>query len=240
MNTLFPRGFATTRWSLVSSAGNSQSPRQESALNELCGRYRFPLYAYARHRGTPHADAEDLVQGFYFHFLKKNYLRNLSREHGRFRAYLLACFNHYSCNNWKGSRCQKRGGVVEHLSIDGAIADEKYQSQLMTAETPERAYDRAWAVALMEQALSQLGREMQAEGKRELFEILKIRLTVYGVDSSYRTDAERLKRSEAFTRKQAERLRKRYGKLIREEIGKTCDPAQLEEEISSLLNAFSH
>ncbi len=239
MNTSLPHDFATTRWSLVFNAGNPQSPRHESSLNELCHRYWFPLYVYARRRGQTTPDSEDLVQGFYSHFLKKNYLRNLSSEHGRFRAFLLACFKNYSRNEWKRSSCQKRGGGVDHLALDCATADETYQSQLMTAETPDRAYDRAWVVTLLKHVLSQLGQEWQAEGKRELFEILQPHLTVDGDDSSYRAAAERLKMSQGATRKEVERLRKRYRKLIREEIRKTCDSTQLEEEISSLLNAFS-
>jgi RNA polymerase sigma factor (sigma-70 family) len=231
--------FATTHWSLVINAGNSQSLRHESALNELCSLYWFPLYAYARHCGNADADAKDLVQGFYSHFLKKNYLRNLSSENGRFRAFLLACFKNYSRNEWKRNCCQKRGGGADHLPIDWATADETYQSQLMTAETPDRAYDRAWVVTLLKHVLSQLGQEWQAEGKRELFEELKPLLTVDGDDFSYRAAAERLKMSEGATRKEVERLRKRYRELIREEIRTTCAPEAVEQEIWSLLNAFS-
>lgn len=241
MNTSFPRDFATTRWSLVFNAANSQSPGHESALEELCRRYWFPLYAYARHRGTAHADAEDLVQGFIVsQFLRTNFLQDLHSKKGRFRAFLLECFKNYSRNEWKRGCCQKRGGGVDHLPIDWATADEKYQSQLVTAETPNRAYDRAWAVALLEHVLSQLSQEWQAEGKRELFEVLKPCLTRDKDDFSYRAVANRLKLNEEATRAAVMRLRKRYRKLIREEILKTCGPAQLEEEISSLLNAFSH
>ncbi|MEY2539683.1 MAG: hypothetical protein QOG67_3423 [Verrucomicrobiota bacterium] len=146
MNTSFPRDFATTRWSLVNNAGNAQSPRHEIALNELCRRYWFPLYAYARHGGTAHADAEDSVQGFFSHFLAKNHLQALNPERGRFRAFLLACFKNYSLNEWKTAGRQKRGGGADHLPIDWAIADEKYQSQLIAAGTPDRVFDRAWVV----------------------------------------------------------------------------------------------
>jgi RNA polymerase sigma-70 factor (ECF subfamily) len=239
-NTSSPRDyFSATHWSVVINAGNSQSPRHESALEELCRRYWFPLYAYARHGGTAHADAEDLVQSFYSHFLKENYLRNLNGKNGRFRAFLLKCFQNHSHNERKRAGCQKRGGGADHLPLDWATADEKYQSQLMTVETPERAYDRAWAVTLLEQVLELLGEEMQAKGKGELFEELKPSLMVDRADFSYGDAANRLKLSEEATRQAAKRLRKRYEELIREEILKTCDPAEFEEEKRSLLNAFS-
>ena len=246
-NTSSPRDyFSATHWSVVINAGNSQSPRHESALEELCRRYWFPLYAYARHGGTAHADAEDLVQSFFLDFLKENYLQGLDSKNGRFRAFLLTCFKNHSRNEWKRAGRQKRGGGAEHRpfdwvtadEFDWVTADEKFQS-LMAAGTPERMYDRAWAVTLLEQVLAQLGQEMQAKGKRELFEVLKPGLTFDGDDFSYRTATNRLKLSEEALRQRAKRMRERLQELIRHEILKTCDPAEFEEEKRSLLNAFS-
>jgi RNA polymerase sigma-70 factor (ECF subfamily) len=231
--------FPTTRWSVVINAGNSQSPRAESALNELCRYYWYPLYIYARYGGTAHADAQDLVQSFFIsHFLKPNFLQDLNSKKGRFRAYLLACFKNHSLTESKRARRQKRGGGADHLPIDGVTADENFQSQLMAAATPEQAYDQAWAVTLLERVLAQLGQEMQDKGKRELFEVLKPSLA--GDKLGYRAAAERLKMSEGATRKAAQRLRELYEKLRLQEILKTCDdPAQVEEERRWLLNAFS-
>ena len=239
MKTSFPRDFATTRWSMVFNAGNSQSPRHESALEELCRRYWFPLYAYARHGGTAHADAEDLVQGFFVsQFLQTNFLQDLNSKKGPFRAFLLACFNHHSLNEWKRAGRQKRGGGADHLPLDWATADEKFQS-FMAAETPEKMYDRAWAVTLLELARAQLGQKMQANGRRELFEELKPVLAGDRDDFSYRDAAKRLKQSEEALRQRAKRMRERLQELIRHEILKTCDPAQVEEEIRYLFSAFS-
>jgi len=239
MNTSSARDcFPTTHWSVISNAGNSQSPRADSALNELCRYYWPPLYVYACHRGTARADAQDLVQSFFIsHFLKTNYLQALDSQKGRFRAYLLACFKHHSLNEKKRAGCKKRGGGADHLPFDWATADKKFQSQLVGAETPEREYDRAWAVTLLERVLAQLGEEMQVERKRELFEELKPSLA--GDKLSYRDAAKRLKMSEEALRQAAMRLRKRYQELLVEEILKTCDPAEFEEEKRSLLNAFS-
>jgi len=239
MNTSSARDcFPTTHWSVISNAGNSQSPRADSALNELCRYYWPPLYVYACHRGTARADAQDLVQSFFIsHFLKTNYLQALDSKKGRFRAYLLTCFKHHSLNEWKRAGCKKRGGGAHHRPLDWATADKEFQSKLMAAERPESAYDRAWAVTLLEQVLAQLGQEMQDKGKRELFEELKPSLA--GDKLSYRDAAKRLKMSEEALRQAAMRLRKRYRELIREEILKTCDPAEFEEEFRWLLNVFS-
>lgn len=224
---------------MVFNAGNSQSSRHESALEELCRRYWFPLYAYARHGGTAHADAEDLVQGFFVsQFLQTNFLQDLNSKKGSFRAFLLACFNHYSINEWKRAGRQKRGGGADHLQLDWATADEKFQS-FMAAETPEKMYDRAWAVTLLERVLAQLGQKMQANGRRELFEELKPVLAGDRDDFSYRDAAKRLKQSDEALRQRAKRMRERLQELIRHEILKTCDPTQVEEEIRWLLNVFS-
>lgn len=224
---------------MVFNAGNSQSPRHESALEELCRRYWFPLYAYARHGGTAHADAEDLVQGFFVsQFLQTNFLQDLNSKKGPFRAFLLACFNHYSINEWKRAGRQKRGGGADHLPLDWATADETFQS-FMAAETPEKMYDRAWAVTLLELARAQLGQKMQANGRRELFEELKPVLAGDRDDFSYRDAAKRLKQSDEALRQRAKRMRERLQELIRHEILKTCDPTQVEEEIRWLLNVFS-
>jgi len=224
---------------MVFNAGNSQSPQHESALEELCRRYWFPLYAYARHGGTAHADAEDLVQGFFVsQFLQTNFLQDLNSKKGSFRAFLLACFNHYSINEWKRAGRQKRGGGADHLPLDWATADETFQS-FMAAETPEKMYDRAWAVTLLERVLAQLGQKMQANGRRELFEELKPVLAGDRDDFSYRDAAKRLKQSDEALRQRAKRMRERLQELIRHEILKTCDPTQVEEEIRWLLNVFS-
>jgi len=236
-NTSSPQDyFSTTHWSVVINAGNSQSSRAESALNELCRCYWEPLYVYACHRGTERTDAQDLVQSFFLDFLKENYLQGLDSKNGRFRAFLLTCFKNHSRNEWKRAGRQKRGGGAEHLPFDWVTADEKFQS-LMAAGTPERMYDQAWTVTLLEQVLAQLGQEMQDKGKRELFEELKPSLE--GDKLSYWDAAKRLKMSEEALRQAAMRLRKRYQELLDEEILKTCDPAEFEEEKRSLLNAFS-
>src|SRR5689334_21240803 len=110
--------FATTRWTVVLTAGQRHTPQADRALEELCRAYWFPLYAYVRRRGHAKADAEDLVQAFFARFLAKNYLEGLSAERGRFRAFLLASLKHFLINEWKRTQRQKRGGGEKLLSLD--------------------------------------------------------------------------------------------------------------------------
>src|ERR1700710_2716767 len=119
--------FATTRWTVVLAAGGSSTPLADHALEELCGTYWFPLYAYVRRRGSSKEDAEDLTQKFFARFLEKNYLDGLDAGRGRFRAFLLAALKHFLANEWDKTQRQKRGGAITHLSLDWQTADTQFQ-----------------------------------------------------------------------------------------------------------------
>ena len=232
--------FATTHWSVVISAGQTQSPQAELALNELCRRYWYPLYAFTRRQGAAHAEAEDLVQGFFAGFLKKNYLAPLRKENGRFRAFLLACLKNYLANERTRAKRKKRGGGAEHLPIDWGSADDKYQADVVhAAATPEKSFDQAWVMTLLERVLTRLAEEKQARGDGKVFEVLKPFLMVAESSMTYGEAATRLQMSEGAVRVAACRLRNRYQELLRGEIADTCDPALVEEEIRSLFQAFA-
>jgi len=233
--------FATTHWSVVLRAGQAGSPQAELALNELCKRYWYPLYVFTRHQGSAHAEAEDLVQGFFAGFLKKNYLAPLRKEHGRFRAFLLACLKNHLANERTWAKRIKRGGGAEHLPIDWASADDKYQTDLVhAAATPERSFDRAWATTLLERVLTRLAEEKRARGDGKLFEVLKPFLMVAENGTTYGEAATRLQMTEGAVRVATSRLRNRYQELLRAEIAETCDPTLVDEEMRSLFQAFSN
>src|SRR5271165_3003218 len=101
--------FATTQWTMVLSAGRSDSTSARNALAQLCQTYWYPLYAYVRRRGESPADAEDLTQGFFARLLELNSLADVRREKGKFRSFLLASLNHYLSDEWDRQRAQKRG-----------------------------------------------------------------------------------------------------------------------------------
>ena len=148
--------FATTRWSVVLAAGNPSSATAGKALSELCQASWYPLYAYVRRRGRSREDAEDLVQSFFGDLLERNPFGGLSAERGRFRAFLLAALKHSLANDWDRTHRQKRGGGVPHLSLDWNEAEARYHQEPTDPESPDRAYDRAWAVALLERVVVRL------------------------------------------------------------------------------------
>src|SRR3954469_3092397 len=166
--------FVTTRWTVVLSAGRKSSAQSDRALGELCQSYWFPLYAFVRRQGHNKEDAEDLVQAFFARFLEKNYLEGLRAERGKFRAFLLASLKHFLANEWDKSQRQKRGGGIQHLSLDWQNADTQFQVAASAALTPDKVFDRDWAVALLGKVIERLGAECAGEDRTREFETLKV------------------------------------------------------------------
>ena len=232
--------FATTHWTVVLAAGRRSTPQSDRALDELCRTYWFPLYAYVRRRGHTKEDAEDLTQAFFARFLQKNYLEGLSAERGRFRAFLLASLKHFLANEWDRSRRQKRGGHAPHLSLDWQTADTQFQIAAAAEPSPDQAFDREWAVALLAKVIERLRAECDAEGHGRQFEELKVFLTAGKGALSHAEAAKALGLDEGAVRVAVHRLRKRYRHLLRDEILQTlADPAQVDEELRALFGAFS-
>jgi len=231
--------FASTRWTVVLSAGHKSSPQSDRALAELCRIYWYPLYAYVRKHGHSREDAEDLVQAFFARFLEKNYLEGLSSERGKFRAFLLACLKHFLANEWDKASRQKRGGTAQHLSLDWQSADERYQLEPQDLASPDRLYDREWAHALLERVLARLKQEYAAAGKAELFEHAKSSLMVRGEATPHVHAATELKMDAGALRVAVHRLRQRYRHTLEEEIAQTLsDPSSVKDELRSLQEAL--
>lgn len=222
------------------AAGKRSTPQSDRALEELCRTYWFPLYAYVRRRGHTKEDAEDLTQAFFARFLGKNYLEGLSAERGRFRAFLLASLKHFLINEWDKSRRQKRGGGVTPLSLDWQTADTQFQVAATAEPSPDKAFDREWAMALLARVIERLSAEWAVDGRAKQFTELKIFLTAGKGERSYADAARALGLDEVAVRVAVHRLRKHYRQLLRDEIAQTLsDPAMVDEEMRALFGAFS-
>ena len=232
--------FATTHWTVVLAAGRSRSPQAARALEELCRTYWFPLYAYVRRRSHTKEDAEDLTQAFFTRLLEKNSFADLDSEKGKFRAFLLASLKHFLANERDKEHAQKRGGGAVPLSLDWQTADTKFQVTDATEPSPDKAFDREWALALLAKVIDRLQAECVADGKAKLFEQLKTFLTAGQAESAQRDVALSLGMEEGAVRVAVHRLRKRYRQLLRDEIANTLDdPAMVDEEMRALFGAFS-
>lgn len=232
--------FATTHWSVVLSAGDPGSPESREALSELCRTYWYPLYAYVRRQGHAHEDAEDLTQGFFERFLSGNPLAHVSAERGRFRAFLLAALKNHLANAHDRASTLKRGGGWERLALDWGEAAERFRAEAPGVPSPEAAFDRAWALALLEVVIRHLEAECSAAGRADLFERARGYLMLGRDAIPYAEAARELGLEEGAVRVAIHRLRKRYRELLRAEIARTlADPVGVEEELRSLREALT-
>lgn len=233
--------FATTHWSLVLTARDPQSPQSAAALEKLCRVYWFPLYAYVRRGGGSKEDAEDLTQAFFARLLEKKFLDSVQQERGKFRTFLLVSLKRFLANEWHRVHAQKRGGFQTHVPLDTELAERKLQSEIAAPEiSPERDYERRWALALLDQTMSRLRREFEHAGKISEFDRLKTFLTADSKEIPYDTAAAGLGMSESALRVAIHRLRRRYRELFREEIAHTlAEGENVEDELRHLLEVLS-
>ncbi len=230
------RGFATTRWSLVLAASEGGSAESERALEELCSQYWYPLYAYACRRGYGSEDARDLTQAFFAKLLEKRDLRTADPLRGRFRTFLLTAMKNFLAGEWRKENTQKRGGAVKVLSLDFDSAEESYRLEPYHELSPEAIFERRWALALLERAVTDLQSQYSKAGDSELFDALKGTLGVEGDLPAFAELSRRLGRSEGALRTAASRLRSRWRKRLRELVAETVrDESQVEDELRSLI-----
>lgn len=232
--------FATTHWTVVLSAREDQSLEARAALEELCRTYWRPLYAYIRLRGHGVHDAQDLVQEFFYRLLDKHYLSLVDPRKGRFRTFLLVAVNHFLANEWDKARTLKRGGHVEFIPFDASGFDGERPLEPVGDATPETAFEQRWAIALLERALTRLKQDSHASGRATQFDNLKTFLTGETPPESYAVLAARLETTEGALKMAVQRLRQRFGQLVREEVARTVSSEQeVAEEIRHLFAALS-
>ena len=225
----------TTRWTLVGqavNAGDKDSAHQ--ALGDLFRIYWQPLYRYLRRNGKSVQDAEDLVQGFFEQLLTRDGLRLVDRDRGCFRSFLLSAMKHYMANQWRRDHAKKRGGQSQHLSLDWEDAETGLTLDVGDERSPDKLYDREWAMALLEKVLRDMEREEEGFAKWKPF------LSMNGERVSYADLARQEGMSEGAVRVAVHRLRKRYKQRMREEIAGTLeDRSRVDEEMQFLISALS-
>ena len=165
--------FTTTHWSVVIAAGKGDAPQAIEALEKLCRTYWYPIYAYLRRRGCGEQDAQDLTQGFFAQLLERRSIQGVERDQGKFRSFLLASLNYYVADERDRANAQKRGGGHQVLSLDVQEAEQRYRLEPADERSPEKIFERRWAMALLDQVLARLGQEFADAGKRKLFEQLQ-------------------------------------------------------------------
>lgn len=231
--------FPTTQWSLVFRAGKTSGDEAPEALERLCRRYWYPLYAFVRRSGRTHHEAQDGTQGFLAHLLAAGGLARAVPSRGRFRTFLIAALRNYLTDDWHRSHALKRGGSEPTPPLAFQSADERFTHEFRdTGLTPEQAFDRCWALSIVESALDDLRAEYAASGRNAVFEQLS-RHVWPAADAGESTEAPSpVPLANGALRVAAHRFRRRLGDRIHAHVAATVvNPADLADELRYLLSA---
>ena len=231
--------FVTTRWTVIRRAHGSDTTAAHTALADLCRTYWPPLYAYARRSGCSPHDAEDATQGFFERLLRLESLAAVSRERGKFRAFLLAALKHYLSDQRDHAHARKRDARAT-FSLDAASAETRYLAVPANTLTPDQVFDRQWALTLLETVMQRLAREYEASGRGALFAALRFSIAGEKGVAPSRELAAQLGLSDEAVRVAIHRLRRRYRSALREELAHTVgSEAEVAEELNDLRRILS-
>ena len=231
--------FPTTQWTIILTA-KADTPDREAALNDLCGRYWYPLYAYFRWRERTPADAGDCTQEVFSKLLQRDFLTEVSRDKGRFRDFLLAAAKNHLKDDGRRAGAQKRSPKGGIFSFDAKEAEARYVRELSSGLNSEEVFERRWAMAVLETALKRCEKEWTAAGKGELFK--RLESSLQGEKTApYREIASQCDMTEAAVKMAAVRLKRRMQEILREEVLKTtATKNDLDEEMRHLQRVLSN
>jgi DNA-directed RNA polymerase specialized sigma24 family protein len=226
--------FPTTHWTLVMRVREGGVTRQ-SALEELCGLYWYPIYAFLRRRGFPQHDAEDLTQGFFLKLLGDETFDAADADKGRLRTFLLSSLERHLADQQRRQFALKRGGGQQLIAFDELRAEERYALEPQDHRDPEWLYTRAWAHLLLDGVRDRLRANFAETGRTEVFEVLLPFLLLDDAPPSYRDVAHHLDASETAVRLLVFRMRANFRDFLREEVARTVStPAEVAGELTWL------
>lgn len=235
-------GFPETRWSVIAKLTSADSGISHRALSTLCETYWYPIYAYFRRSGKSAHDAEDLTQGLFARLVDRELLASADPDKGRLRTFLLTCARHFMTDAWHRETAAKRGGGETLQSFDPQLAEQRYVQETADQMSPDRLYQRRWAMAVLETSLEKLASaHSTTPEQRELFEALRPFLG-FGetLSARYEDIAEQMQIPVGTLKNKVFRLRQQWRELLFEQVGQTLenpDPDSIRAELQELLGA---
>lgn len=225
---------------MVISASKPAVDGSPKALAELCELYWYPVYVFIRRRNVDIPDAEDLTQAFFSRLIEKGGIRTADPERGRFRSFLLAAVKNFLANESRSRHSRKRSPGRNIISLDSDACERSYPRALADSMTPDKLFERQWALTLLEGALQKLVAEHRSAKKQQVFEELKAYLGGESMAPRYSETAAKLQMSELAVKVAVHRLRHRYRNLLRQEVAQTLEsPADVDDELRALLQSLA-
>lgn len=232
--------FPTTHWTLVLAVQEGSAAEAAQAMEDLCKRYWYPIYAFLRRSGHAAHDAEDLTQGFFEKLIGDEAMQHARQEAGKLRSYLLAVLKRHLSDHHRHAKAQKRGGILTHISFEEMDAEERYANEPLDTRDPEKIFTHAWANELLAGVREKLRESFTATGRTEVFNLL-LPFLVWDADPpACKEIAQQLGASEAATRILIHRLRAKFRDLLRDEVARTVlKPEEIPGELAWLQSVLS-
>ena len=229
-----------TRWSVVEMLQANDADRREWALETLCSRYWYPIFAFCVGLGNSREDSKDATQAFFQRLLNKGGFSMANRKRGKLRTFLLTDLRFFLRDEWVKSRAAKRGGGAPLVALDMEWADARLDSAMASSPPPDTLFDQEWAANLFRHAIGSVEAEFAARGKSNLFDSLKPLAMPGGSEDEYETIRDQLGLSVSQMKGAVFRLRRRLRKAIEEALGETVSsPEEFREELSYLREALA-
>jgi RNA polymerase sigma-70 factor (ECF subfamily) len=233
------KSFQTTRWSRVLLSGGRE-PESRRALNELCEQYYSPVLEFLRFRLGCDDLARDAAQGFFTRILSGSGFSGADPNRGRFRSYLLGALKHFLSDQYDSSQRQPRT-ISSNPGQDQSDLGFKALNSPRDFTDMDLVFDRPWALALLDTALAELGKELEQERQKDVWNHLKPWLSLHPGDQSKEETMRTLGLSEGAFRVTIHRLRKRFREILKSEIMQTVEnSAEAHEEWQYLVLVLSH
>ena len=230
--------FATTQWSVVLAVGG-EGPERDAALERFCGAYWYPVYAFIRRRGANAEDARDLTQEFFAQLIEKGWLHGVERRDTRFSTLLLTILQRFQVDEYRRANREKRGGATTIVSLDMAQAEAWFGAEPTDGETPERTFERRWALAVMDAGLARRCEDCRATGRAKLYATLSPFLSRQPSPGEYEAAGELLGLKQRAVIVAVHRLRAEFREMVREEVAAgMTEKSRIDEEMEHLARAL--
>lgn len=234
--------FPSTRWTLISQMQEgSPTAEHRLALDTICRTYWYPLYVYARRFGKNEDEARDAVQDCFAHLISGNHLKEADPLRGRLRSFLLTVLKNVMLHEVERGQAQKRGGGVNTISLDLQDAEGRYLTEPMSGDaSPEQAFERKWALTLLETTREKLRESYATAGKVTIFQVLSPALAEGERWNGHERAAAELNMDVGAVRVALHRLRKRYRDLLLEQVAATVSSdGDVRAELAYLMGLFA-
>lgn len=232
-------GFPTTDWGLFVDIRGGSPAAKRAALDILARRYWKPVFRFLQFSGKDEESAKDLTQAFFAEWIESNAFAKADAQKGKFRSFMLASLKRFVANEHRDDHAQKRRPAAGLVSLDELMDADEIPFEPAHTETPDKAFDRAWAAEVVGRVLKHLEAECVRKDQKAHFDIFSRRLIrpiLQGMEAPSMAD---LGRAHGLTEKQAgnllETAKRAYRRLLEEEVRLyAATDSEVSEEVMEL------